>query len=198
MSVELRWHYLRCQVINLNDRRSDDFDSIIRYMMGIAESIVDEYKQDREFNKNNDSRFQFWTYVPSVERGASSVVIRWRRYNGSSRYSEPIATSLTVENKIPQSFFPGCKKSEKKAVLHAEKQFSIVRKINEKLLEISQAQNALMGITGARELKASFDENSKSGQKNGFDADLGGPLPPAKIFTETDRTRLRKSLGLDR
>ncbi len=159
MNIDNCFDALKAQLVKSNDERIEGFDAVLRYMFLLSDDIVDEYKQDREFQKNSDSRFRFWTYVPHVERGASSVVIRWRRYTGRSRHSDPVPTSRLKEHRIPMLHFSGCAKSERRAIMRAEERFSEIRRLNEKILLISKAFNALLDLTGARETVDSSGRN---------------------------------------
>ena len=182
----------------LDAARSDEFDAILRYMMVISENIVDEFKQYREDDKHSDSRFRFWTHVPSVERGASSVVIRWRKYQGRGRRSDPVATSAVKDYKMPISQFHGCTRAEKRAIVLAESRFSQIRRLNEHLLAINKAQNALVDVVGGRGVRERDygQEVTKSDQSFMInEADIE-QLSYFENFSEADRIAFRKKIGV--
>mgnify|MGYP003663865096 CR=1 FL=1 len=199
MNIDRCWAVIKSEIYNVNEQRFDDFDLILRCLMIISDDIVDEYKQSRDFHKRKDSKFKFWTYVPSIERGSLSVVIRWRRYSGHGRYSDPVATSQLVDYRIPMSFFPKCTRPEKSAIMHAETQFSTVRKIGEKLLLIAQAQNALLDITGARcqkEDQRVTGRLQRVQQKAEEDDLVHNSATDTIEFTDAERAAFRKKHGL--
>ena len=72
MNIDRCWAVIKSEICNVNEQRFDDFDLILRCLMIISDDIVDEYKQSRDFHKRKDSKFKFWTYVPSIERGSLS------------------------------------------------------------------------------------------------------------------------------
>ena len=184
----------------LENCRSDDFDSILILMMNLAEDIVDEFKRYREEEKKSDSRFRFWTHVPSVERGASSVVIRWRRYTGVGPRSTPLETSGIKDFKMPIDKFHGCTRSEKRAIVHAESRFSKIRKLNAHLLIINKSHNALIDIVDGREFCES-DTAKDVGSPNELpeiDEAADSQFASPQEFTEADRIAFRKKIGLDR
>lgn len=200
MSTENCWNEVRKKLVSLTVERADGLDTVIRYLVLIAENIVDDYKEDREFHKNADSTFRFWTYVPQIERGASSVVIRWRRYTGRGRHSCPVSTSTRKDYRIPMTFFPGCTKSERRAIRKAEDQFSKIRQLNEKILIINKAHNALIDMTGARALIGSPRKN-QDGEKQEMASDAATESPQGKELkplTEAEQIKFRRRIGLDR
>jgi hypothetical protein len=197
MAIDRCWYFLKKEFSRVEISRADDFDAILRYMMIISDDIVDEYKQYREDDKKSDSRFRFWTYVPSVERGSSSVVIRWRKYTGRGRRSDPVPTSTVKDHQLPISQFYGCTRAEKRAIVNAESRFAKIRKLNLNLLAINRAQNALVDIVGGRD----FCE-SKTSEKTALleesvmcDSNDVGEILPVKEFTEADRLAVRKKVG---
>jgi hypothetical protein len=190
-------HFLKKEFSRVEISRADDFDEILRYMMIISGDIVDEFKQYREDDKKSDSRFRFWTYVPSVERGSSSVVIRWRKYKGRGRRSDPVVTSTAKDYKLPISQFYGCTRAEKRAIVNAESRFAKIRKINSNLLAINKAHNALVDIVGGRGFcesktpkKTALLDESVMCENNDV-----GEILPVKEFTEADRLAVRKKVG---
>ena len=197
MIVDRCLNMLSQEFNRLDAARSDEFDAILRYMMVISENIVDEFKQYREVDKHSDSRFRFWTYVPSVERGASSVVIRWRKYQGRGRRSDPVATSSVKDYKIPISQFHGCTRAEKRAIVNAESRFAKIRQLNSHLLAINKAQSALVDILGGRGGRED-EHHQEVISKNGssmFDESGVDQLSPFENFSEADRIAFRKKIG---
>ena len=163
MNIDRCWAVIKSEICNVNEQRFDDFDLILRCLMIISDDIVDEYKQSRDFHKRKDSKFKFWTYVPSIERGSLST------------------------------------RPEKSAIMHAETQFSTVRKIGEKLLLIAQAQNALLDITGARYLKEDqrvTGRLQRGHQKAEEDDLVHNSATDTVEFTDAERAAFRKKHGL--
>lgn len=199
MVVDRFLSLLKQEFTRLEHSRDEDFDASLRYMMIISEDIVDEYKRYREEDKKSDSRFRFWTYVPSVERGASSVVIRWRKYRGRGRRSDPVPTSSVTDYKMPIAQFQGCTRAEKRAIVHAESRFAKIRRLNWHLLAINKAHSALVDIVGGREVRGSNSPN-KSKPRNAApmpEKDHTNQEPQTEEFTENDRRVFRKKIGLD-
>jgi hypothetical protein len=191
---------LKQEFSRLEGCRLDDFNSVLILMMNMSESIVDEYKRFREEDKKSDSRFRFWTYVPSVERGAASVVIRWRRYKGQGPRSSPVATSAVVNFKMPISKFDGCTRAEKRAIVHAESRFAKIRKMNSHLLVINKSHKALVDIVGGSSSCAGnvSREITPRNQSVALDMDEADHVKTSDEFTEADRIAFRKKIGLDR
>ncbi|MCK0165752.1 hypothetical protein [Marinobacter sp. S6332] len=83
--------------------------------------------------------------------------------------------------------------------MHAETQFSTVRKIGEKLLLIAQAQNALLDITGARHLKEDqrvIGRLQRGHQKAEEDDLVHNSAMETVEFTDAERAAFRKKHGL--
>jgi hypothetical protein len=199
MVVDRFFSLLGKEFTRLDHSRDEDFDASLRYMMNISEDIVDEFKRYREEDKKSDSRFRFWTYVPSVERGASSVVIRWRKYRGRGRRSDPVPTSSVTDYKMPIAQFQGCTRAEKRAIVHAESRFAKIRRLNWHLLAINKAHSALIDIVGGREVRGSNSPN-KSTLRNAApmpEKDDTDRVHKVEEFTENDRRAFRKKLGLN-
>jgi len=200
MSTEIKWHHIKRRCIEINEYRIENYNGIVSILMALAEDIVDQFKADREFHKNSDSRFRYWTYVPSIERGAASAIIRWRRYLGPGKFSDPVPTSKTKDSKLPMSLFLGCTRAEKRAIQKAEERFSLIRKVNDQILNINKSHNALLDLTGARALMKEQETKKEKRNPGGPEADqvMSDEETNNKPFTEKDRLRFRKSIGLDR
>ncbi|MFC4259622.1 conjugative transfer protein MobI(A/C) [Marinobacter lacisalsi] len=198
MNIEKCWHVIKQEIANIDDRRSNDFDLLLRCLVLAAEDVVDEFKESREFHKKKNSKFQFWTYVPSVSRGAATVVIRWRKYSGHGRFSDSVATSVLTNYRIPMSVFQKTTRAEKRAIVHAEAQFAKIRKIGEQLITIGQAHNAMIDIAGARPLKKGFYVNdTKSEEDEQVDKNADNTsINETKEFTERERDEWRRRNGL--
>lgn len=190
---------LRSEVVKMKDVHEEVLFDVLVYMMRVSESIVDEYKRSRDQDKNASSRFRFWTYVPSVERGSSSVVIRWRKYSGRGRRSDPVLTSGLVDYKLPMARFPHCTRAEKRAIVRAESRFSKIRKINAHLLTINQAHKALTEIVAARDVLDDYAMHYSVPRPHHsvIEVDDRSDVAPAAEFTEADRIAFRRKIGLD-
>lgn len=198
MDIERCWQTIQMEIIKIDNRRPDDYDLLLRCLVMAADNVVEAFKNSREFHKTNDSKFRFWTYVPSVERGAATVVIRWRKYSGRGRFSDSVATSVLTNYKIPMSMFQKTTSAEKRAIVHAEAQFAKIRKIGEQLITIGQAHNAMIDITGARPLKkGSYVNDAKSEEDEQVDNDADNTsINETKEFTERERDEWRRRNGL--
>ena len=198
MDVEKCWHIIKREIKNIDDRRYEDIDLLLRCLVTAADDIVAEFKKSREFHKKNDSKFQFWTYVPSVSRGAATVLIRWRKYSGRGRFSDSVATSVLTNYRIPMSVFQKTTRAEKRAIVHAEAQFAKIRKIGEQLITIGQAHNAMIDIAGARALKKDTHGNDAK-LKEDDQADKNADstwFDETREFTEREREEWRRRIGL--
>lgn len=200
MSEESTWVQIQKKVIDINDFRTEYQEGLLSCLMSMAQEIVDDFKTVREWHRFSDSSFRYWTYAPSIEKGTCSVIIRWRKYSGKGKFSNPVPTSGLKDFRLPMSNFPGCTRDERLVIKDVEDRFSEIRRINEKLLIISRAHNALLDITGARGQVL----NSVSDSSVGYDSvterskELDLKKGSSKPFTEEDRIAFRKSIGLDR
>lgn len=200
MSEESAWVQIQKRVININNFRIEHQEELLSCLMLMAQEIVDDFKTVREWHRFSDSSFRYWTYAPSIEKGACSVIIRWRKYSGKAKFSKPVPTSGLKDFRLPMSNFPGCTRDERLVIKDVENRFSEIRRINEKLLTISKAHNALIDITGARHQNCNSVCNTSVRYESAMDR-LVEPEPkkgPSKPFTEEDRIAFRKSIGLDR
>ncbi|WP_417536607.1 hypothetical protein [Methylophaga sp.] len=198
----LDWDYsysLALKIVEINEYRQEKYDEVVHYLYLKAGTIVEDYILARNAAKLSDSSFRFWTHFPIVERGASSAVIRWRRYTGRGKFSEPVPTSGLKNYKLPMKLFTGCTKKEREVIADAEERFSVIRRMNEKLLIINKAHHALLDLSGARAVISEMAaKNSSARDLLEAQSDrLPLLLDPGKEFTEKDRLQFRRNLGLD-
>lgn len=200
MNEKSMWSQIQKKIIEVNEFRLASHDEIVDFMMAISEEIIEDFKTVREWHKYSDSRFRYWSYAPTLERGACSVIIRWRKYSGKGKYSIPVQTSeLRDDFTLPMKLFPSCTKEEKAVIRDVEERFSIIRKIGKKLESISKDYNALLDMTAARShMPERADGNADDQRPIKTEEDVlrltKGPSSP---FTEEDRRRFRRNLGLD-
>ena len=171
----------------------DQLLDVLSTLMLHAEWIVDEHKRMRDFYQKNDKDFKFWQHICAVERGQTSVIIRWRKFQGKRLYSDPLSTSELNDFKMPMSRFKGCTANEKRTILATEQRFSKVRRINEKLSLIHKFHQALFDMTREHVTDKSIEKDIRNS--------LGIPELPdhqseTSEFSEEERTAFRKKIGL--
>jgi hypothetical protein len=172
---------------------NDQLRDVLSTLMLHAEWIVDEHKRMRAFYQKNDKCFKFWQHICAVERGQTSVIIRWRKFQGKRLYSDPLSTSELNDFKMPMSRFKGCTANEKRTILATEQRFSKVRRINEKLSLIHKFHQALFDMTREHVTDKSIEKDIRNS--------LGIPELPdhqseTSEFSEEERTAFRKKIGL--
>ncbi|WOF76889.1 hypothetical protein [Stutzerimonas kunmingensis] len=126
---------------------SSEIQRIVSLLFYFAEAVVENYKASRRLDQESNPNFRFWTHICSIEQGVTAVTIRWRKYSGKSKFSTPIDTTELVDFKLPARAFKKCTKSEKKAILEAERNFGIVRKISSHLARTLESMRAIQDIT---------------------------------------------------
>lgn len=169
---------------------NDQLRDVLSTLMFHAEWVVDEHKRMRGFYQKNDKDFKFWQHICAVERGQTSVIIRWRKFQGKRLFSEPLTTSELIDYRMPMSRFKGCTVNEKRTILVTEKRFAKIRRINEKISLIHKCHQALFDMTREHISDKSIERDIRDS--------LGIPDHHSKTneFTEEDRIAFRKSCGL--
>jgi hypothetical protein len=172
---------------------NDQLRDVLSTLMLHAEWIIDEHKRMRGFYQKNDKDFKFWQHICAVERGQTSVIIRWRKFQGKRLYSEPLSTSELIDYKMPMTRFKGCTVNEKRTILATEQRFAKVRRINEKLSLIHKCHQALFDMTREHVTDKSIEKDIRN--SIGI-SELPDHQSETNEFTEEDRIAFRKSCGL--
>jgi hypothetical protein len=147
----------------------------------------------RGFYQKNDQDFKFWQHICAVEQGKTSVIIRWRKFQGKRLYSDPLSTSELVDYKMPMTRFKGCTINERRTILVTEKRFAKIRRMNEKISLINKCHQALFDMTREHVTDKSIEKDIRNS--------LGIPELPShqsgiSEFTEEERKAFRKKIGL--
>ncbi len=124
-----------------------EINQTIALLFEFSQAIVDKYKANRKEDQEKNPNFRFWSHICSVELGVTAVTVRWRKYSGKSKFSNPIESTELTEFRLPASAFRKCTKTEKKAIMEAERNFAIVRKISGHLGKTVESAMAIKGIT---------------------------------------------------
>ena len=145
---------LSAALARLNDRAAaselvlrEETNQTIALLFDFAQAIVKKYKAARTEDQEKNPNFRFWSHICSVEQGVTAVTVRWRKYSGKSKFSTPIESAELKDFKLPASAFRKCTKTEKKAIMEAERSFAIVRKMNGHLGKTIESAIAIKGIT---------------------------------------------------
>ncbi|MCQ4256266.1 hypothetical protein [Stutzerimonas stutzeri] len=145
---------LSVALAKLNDRAvaselvlREETKQTIVLLFEFAQVVVEKYKAARTEDQERNPNFRFWSHICSVELGVTAVTVRWRKYSGTSKFSTPIESAQLTEFRLPASVFRKCTKTEKKAIMEAECNFAIVRKISGHLGKAIESAIAIKGIT---------------------------------------------------
>jgi len=145
---------LSTALAKLNDRAAaservlrEETNQTIALLFEFSQAIVDKYKASRKEDQEKNPNFRFWSHICSVELGVTAVTVRWRKYSGNSKFSTPIESTELTEFRLPASAFRKCTKTEKKAIMEAERNFAIARKISGHLGKTIESAIAIKAIT---------------------------------------------------
>ncbi|SDN62786.1 hypothetical protein [Vreelandella arcis] len=176
------------------DITSDQTASLVDLLYVYADLIVEEFYESRDYDKENNPHFKYWKHFCTVEKGKTAVIIRWKKYNGESNYSDAVNKGDLKEFKIPASSFLKCTKTEKKAIMIAEDKFSKIRKINSKMSSLMESIRSIKDITNRKvqiyKDHGSIDETYEIDHLEKYHSER------EKTHGKFDRHEFRRSLGL--
>jgi hypothetical protein len=193
MDKQSAWWHLNQAIKESRFVSKDQLHDVLSLLMLHADWVADQHKRMRDYHQKSDKDFKFWQHICFIERGETSVIIRWRRFQGKRLYTEPLSTSELSDYKMPMSRFKSCSANEKRAIVVAENGFSTIRRINEKLSSISRSHQALFDMTRERHTDKSLEKKIK----NSLDLPEDSIVQPDNAeFTEEQRIAFRKKIGL--
>lgn len=158
--------------------------------------IVQDFKDALYKDRENNPSFYYWKHFCVIEKGATAVIIRWKKYSGKSKYSDSIDTSGMKNFKIPSRAFIKCSKPEKKAIMLAEHRFSKIRRINFRAASMMESARALKDMTAFGEKMREPNENDILASLHEIDLIGEQHAQAEREQYEFDREKFRRSLGL--
>jgi len=193
---------LSVALAKLSDRAADselviraEINQAIALLFEFSQAIVEKYKSTRAEDQENNPNFRFWSHICSVEQGVTAVTVRWRKYSGKSKFSSPIESGDLTEFKLPASAFSKCTKTEKKAIMEAERSFAIVRKISAHLGKTLESAIAIKGITNTVLNLPTHPVEVDPEERRILDA-LAELDDISRKHAELDKSAVRRLLGL--